>query len=96
MARPPRFDSALKRLSAALDLLEAAAERLGRVGADKRDVEDTLALMQEDRGRLADELDSARGRTQALERATDDVALRLATAGTTLRRLLAPAGGEGP
>ena len=94
MASPPRLASALKRFSAALDQVEAAAERLGRVGADKRDLEDTLALMQDDRGRLADDLDAALGRADILQRATDDVALRLAATGTILRRLLTINEGE--
>lgn len=91
MARPASLDVALKRLSAALDQLEAAAERLRRAGAEKRDLEDTLAVMQDDRGRLAHELDAALASTQVLEHATDEVAQRLGQAGTTLRRLLAVA-----
>ena len=85
------LNAALKRLSGALDQLEAATERLGRAGIDRRDLEDALAAMQEDRTRLADELDAALARTQALERASDEVSSRLSVAGTTLRRLLATA-----
>ena len=91
MGVPVILDVALKRLSGALDQLEAATERLGRAGAERRDLEDTLALMQDDRARLADELDAALARTQALERATSEVTTRLSSAGTTLRRLLAAA-----
>ena len=91
MGVPVILDAALKRLSGALDQLEAATERLGRAGAERRDLEDTLALMQDDRARLADELDAALARTQALERATNEVTTRLSSAGTTLRRLLAAA-----
>jgi len=94
MARPASLDAALKRLSSALDQLEAATERLGRAGAEKRDLEDTLAVMQDDRGRLAHELDAALARTQVLEHATEEVAVRLGKAGTTLRQILAPAGDE--
>ena len=88
MGVPVILDTALKRLSAALDQLEAAAERLDRAGAERRDLEDTLAVMQDDRARLADELDTALARTEALEHATDEVSSRLASADTTLRRLL--------
>ena len=91
MGVPVIVDAALKRLSGALDQLEAATERLGRAGAERRDLEDTLAVMQDDRTRLANELDAALARTQALERATDEVSTRLSSAGTTLRRLLASA-----
>ncbi len=89
MVSSVRLDAALKRLSSALDQLEAASERLARTGAEKRDLVDTLAVMQDDRGRLAHELDAALARTQVLEHATEEVALRLGHAGGALRRLLA-------
>lgn len=87
-----QFDAALKRLAAALDQCEAAAQRLGRAGEEKRDLVDTLAVMQDDRGRLAGDLDIAQTRTRLLEDATEEVAARLGRAGGTLRRLLAEAG----
>jgi ABC-type transporter Mla subunit MlaD len=96
MAPPVRLDAALKRLSSALDQLEAASDRLGRTGAEKRDLADTLAIMEDDRGRLASELDAALTRTQALEHATEEVALRLGRAGGTLRRLLSEADAAEP
>ena len=83
------LDVALKRLAAALDQCEAAAERLGRAGDEKRDLADTLAIMQDDRGRLASELDASLARTRLLEHATDEVAIRLGRAGGALRRMLA-------
>ena len=94
MSRPSTLDTALKRLSTALDQLEASAERVARSGAERRDLVDTLTVMQDDRGRLAGELDAALTRTQVLEHATDEVALRLGQAGAGLRRLLAHAEGE--
>ncbi len=89
---PVSLDAALRRLTGALDHLEAATERLRRAGAERRDLEDTLVVMQDDRGRLAHELDAALARSQLLERTTDDVAARLSTAGTALRRLLVSSG----
>ena len=89
MGRQASLDLSLKRLRGALDQLEAATERLGRAAAEKRDLEDTLAVMQDDRGRLAHELDSALARTQVLEHAAEEVAQRLGKAGLSLRRLLA-------
>ena len=94
MSRPAPLDAALKRLSAALDQLEAASERVSRAGAERRDLVDTLTVMQDDRGRLAGELDAALTRTQALEHANDEVAARLGQAGAGVRRLLAHAEGE--
>ena len=91
MVRPAPLDAAFKRLGAALDQLEAASVRLARSGSEKRDLADTLAVMQDDRSRLAHELDAALTRTQVLEHATDEVAARLGVAGGTIRRLLATA-----
>lgn len=91
MASSAILDSALRRLTAALDQLEAASERLAQAGAEKRDVTDTLAVMQDDRSRLAHELDAALARTQMLQHATDEVALRLGEATGTIRHLLASA-----
>ncbi len=88
------LDTALKRLTAALDQLEAASTRLAQGGAERRDLVDTLTVMEDDRGRLATELDAALTRTQVLEHATDEVALRLGQAGAGMRRLLATAEGE--
>ena len=90
MVRPARLEGAMKRLASALDQLEAASGRLARTGAEKADLEEVLALMQDDRSRLAVDLDAALSRTQALDRATEDVARRLSRAGGLLRRLLEP------
>ena len=92
MPRHAHLDAALKRLCAALDQLEAASARLGRAGAEKRDLIDTLTVMDHDRGRLAEELDGALTRTRALERAVDEVAGRLAGAGVALRRFVEAGG----
>lgn len=88
MPPPARLDAALKRLSAALDQLEATAARTARTTAERRDLADTLAVMQDDRGRLATELDAALTRSQALEHATEEVAHRLGHAGGVLRQFL--------
>ncbi len=91
MVPPARLDAALKRLSTALDQLEAAGERLAAVGSEKRDLADTLAVMQDDRGRLAQELDTALTQTHLFEQATDEVAIRLGQAGGLIRNILATA-----
>ncbi|WP_158809887.1 DUF4164 family protein [Beijerinckia sp. L45] len=94
MARPASLEAALKRLASALDQLEAASGRLAHTGAEKADLQEVLAVMQDDRSRLALELDAALSRTQTLEHATDDVASRLSQAGGVLRRLLEAADDE--
>ena len=89
LSRPASIDTALKRLSGALDQLEAATERVRRSESEQRDVKESFLMMQDDRNRLANELDAALDRARSLETAADDVALRLGRAGATLRRLLA-------
>jgi len=91
MARPASLETALKRLSSAVDQLGAASGRLAQTGAEKADLEQALAFMQEDRGRLAQELDAAVFRARTLDLANEDVAKRLSEAGGVLRDLLAEA-----
>jgi 2-methylisocitrate lyase-like PEP mutase family enzyme len=74
---PERLDAALKRLAAALDRLDAAGERRAKADALRTNLEDELAVMQDDRSRLAVELDSAIARAKSLELANDEVARRL-------------------
>ncbi len=86
------LEAATRRLSAALEALEAAAER--RCDADRG--EDELAArihaLGTDRSRLADELDGALVRTRALERINRDVAARLDSAIAAIRAAI----DEGP
>ncbi len=52
-------DPLLARLRTALDNLEAASERRARRDAARSDAEAEFAMMQDDRARLAVELDAA-------------------------------------
>ncbi len=85
---PPSLKAALKRLNGALDQLEAAAERRAKAEGERSDLEEELGLMQDDRTRLAVELDGALARGRALDVATAEVAQRLRTTGATLRKLI--------
>lgn len=71
------LNEALKRLDAALTALEAAAAR--RAEADRRniDIETELSLMQDDRARLAVDLDGAMARLARLQAAANDVEERV-------------------
>ncbi len=93
-AWPAGLDAALKRLAAALDQLEAASGRLTEVDADRSDLREVLALMQDDRSRLAGELDAATARAEALQLAAREIGRRLDGAGGVLRSLLAAPPGE--
>lgn len=75
-----RLNSALKRLAVALDQLEAAAERRSKMAEQRSDIEEEFAVLQDDRARLAVELDGAVARSQSLELANNEVARRLAKA----------------
>jgi small-conductance mechanosensitive channel len=86
-----RLDAALKRLAAALDQLEAAAARRADADAIGADFEEELAIMQDDRSRLAVELDGAIARANSLQIANAEVARRLEQASATLRAILAAA-----
>ena len=87
-----RLEAALKRLAAALDQLEAASERRVKADALRANLEEELAVMQDDRSRLAAELDGAMARSGALELANDEVARRLKNASATIKAILAAVG----
>ncbi|MFN3686598.1 DUF4164 family protein [Salinarimonas sp.] len=86
------LDEALKRLEAALGLMEAAASR--RLEAERRrgDLETELQIMQDDRARLAVDLESASVRLERLEATRQEVAKRVARAVGAVRAVLDDAG----
>ena len=65
------------RLDAALSALEAAVARVAGAEQVRADLSETLAIMDDDRQRLASDLDAALARGRALEAANDSVAARL-------------------
>lgn len=79
-AEAPLLDEALRRLSAALDRLELAAT--ARLDAEQglEPLETELAIMRDDRSRLAVELDGALARNASLEHGTREVSQRVARA----------------
>jgi len=87
-------EPSLKRLRAALDLLEAAVERRLQRDARHADADEELALMQDDRARLAVELDGALSEHRALLAANTAAGERLARACATIEDLLRRAGDD--
>lgn len=83
-----RLDNALKRLAVALDQLEAASERRLKAAEQRSDTEEEFAVLQDDRARLAVELDGAVARSQSLELANNEVARRLAKARETIEEMM--------
>lgn len=82
------LDPSMKRLRAALDLLEAAIERRARQEGARGDAQEELALMQDDRARLAVELDGALDRNRGLLAANMEAARRVEKASAAIRSIL--------
>lgn len=81
-------DPVLARLRAALDNLEAATERRARRDAARSDAEAELAMMQDDRARLAVELDAALDAQRALGEANAAAMERVTRAAGVIERWL--------
>lgn len=86
------LDDAMKRLDSALNLLEASVSRRLDTDGRKGNLETELQLMQDDRARLALELDSTMTRLNRYEAATDDVGKRVRHALLAVQSVLAQAG----
>lgn len=82
-------ERALARLDTALNRLEAAVTRRFEAARDPSDREIELAIMGEDRARLAAELDAASARLVMVEAAAGDVGDRLGRAIDTVEGVLA-------
>lgn len=89
---PDRLGAALKRFASALDHLEAAANRRGGSAKSRANLEDELAVMEDDRSRLAVELDGALARNAALTLAHDEIRQRLDKASQAVATVLERAG----
>ncbi|WP_367273918.1 DUF4164 family protein [Bosea sp. (in: a-proteobacteria)] len=85
------LDNALARLDAALGQLEAAARRRVEAERGRGNLETELALMQDDRARLAAELDGAMARLSEVETAAADVDQRLERAMNVVGAVIARA-----
>jgi uncharacterized protein YicC (UPF0701 family) len=85
------LDDALRRLESALGLLEAAVTRRLDVERRRGDLETELQIMQDDRARLAVELDGTVARLHRVEAVTEDVSRRVQRAAGVIRDVLARA-----
>ena len=82
------IEIARRRLSVALEALDAACERRGDADQRQEALMRQIEALGEDRARLASELDLAAARSRGLEAANRDVAARLAAAIDTISGLL--------
>lgn len=80
MTHTDKFDGALTRLSAALEQLETTVAQKIEDDLSSAELEEELAIMQDDRARLALDLDAALTRQSALEKTRDEVLRRLESA----------------
>ena len=98
MTLPDSLANALRRLDVALASLEAVAARRAEAEAERSDADEAFTALEDDRCRLALELDGALARLQTLDRAAETVSARLERAGATVRTVLADldAGSSGP
>ncbi|MEN5082768.1 DUF4164 domain-containing protein [Bosea sp. TWI1241] len=88
----PVLDRALSRLDGALGQLESAARRRIEAERGRSNLETELTLMQDDRARLAVELDGTMARLVHVQGAAEEVDRRLDKAMTTLTRMIEQAG----
>jgi hypothetical protein len=82
------FETANKRLTLALDALEAAVERRRKADRSEDGLAEQLQVLGNDRARLAAELDVASARARQLETANRDVAGRIEGAMSAIRKVI--------
>ncbi len=87
------LETSLKRLAAAVDALEWATDMRMRHDDARASTQEEFALMQDDRSRLAVELDAAVDRSRALESANAEAAKRLARATQAIEGVLGRSAG---
>ena len=86
------IEAATRRLTLALDALEAAAEERREIDLEEDNLMAQVHALDDDRSRLASDLDAAMARARSLERTNRDIARRLDTAIGTIRSVLDPHG----
>jgi chromosome segregation ATPase len=91
MSESDSIEIASRRLTLALDALEAAAERRREADRGAEALASQVHALGADRARLAGELDQAAARSRALETANREVAQRITQAIETIRGVLASA-----
>ena len=82
------IEAATRRLMAALDALERAAERRREADRDEDELAARIQALGTDRARLADELDGSLVRSKRLERSNREIAERLDAAIGAMREVL--------
>ena len=89
MTLPDSLNHVLRRLDAALASLEVAAARRAEAETERGDADEAFAALEDDRCRLALDLDAALARVRLLDKTAETVAARLDRAGATVKAVLA-------
>ena len=90
MQHPADLAAVLRRLESALDRLEAAVSRRALQDATRANLDEELAILQDDRSRLAVELDGSLAHGKTLAAANAEVERRLGRSMEALRQWLEP------
>jgi len=88
MSDTSAIDAATKRLTLALDALEAAAERRRETDIGRDDLTAQVHALDDDRSRLASDLDAAMAHGRSLENTNREIARRLDAAIDSIRSVL--------
>lgn len=88
MADSGTIDAATRRLSLALDALEAAVERRYEADRSEQSLGEQLQVLGTDRARLAAELDEAVARSRDVETTNREIARRIDVAMDGIRAVI--------
>jgi hypothetical protein len=88
MSDTSAIDAATRRLTLALDALEGAAERRREAELGKSELAAQIHALDDDRARLASDLDNAVAQGRSLENANREIAKRLDAAMDSIRSVL--------
>ena len=89
MSDQTAIDAATRRLTQALDALDAAVERRLEAERGATQLADQVQALGADRARLASELDNQTARSRQLETANREIARRLDSAIDNIRSVIA-------
>jgi chromosome segregation ATPase len=90
MSDTSAIEAATRRLALALDRLEASADERHEVDLGEDNLMAQVHALDDDRSRLASNLDAATARARSLERTNREIARRLNSAIGTIRSVLDP------
>jgi chromosome segregation ATPase len=88
MSDPAAVEQATRRLSQALEMLDAAVDRRVEIDRSRAALAEQVHALDADRSKLAADLDTQTARARSLEAANRDVAKRLDAAMENIRHVL--------